>query len=113
MPRDRVYLLDILEAARGAMRYVAGKTRTEFMSDEQCQDAVIRRLEIVGEAARRVSDEARRQHDSVPWRDIVGFRNVLIHQYDGVDLTLVWETVQNQLPLLIETLEKIIESESA
>jgi len=108
MQRDREYLLDIMEAARLALNYVEGKTREEFFDDLQCQDAVIRRLEIIGEAANRISEETKTTFSHLPWFEMKGMRNVMIHDYDGVDISIVWETVQNDLPKLIFALEKIV-----
>ena len=108
MSRDAIYLLDILEAARLAQTYVAGKTFDDFAQDMQCQDAVIRRLEIIGEAARRLSDETRQSLPAIPFNTIADMRNLLIHEYDDVDLSIVWDTIQNDLPPLITTLEKIV-----
>lgn len=108
MRRDDVCLLDILDSAKTAADYVAGKTREEFLADRQCQDAVIRRLEIIGEAARRLSDETREAHPDLPWRELLGQRNILIHKYDDVDFAIVWETVQKDLPALIAYLEPLL-----
>lgn len=108
MQRDREYLLDILEAAKLAIEYVGDKTREEFFRDLQCQDAVIRRLEIIGEAARRISEEMRIALPDLPWSDMIGMRNVIIHEYDDVDLFIVWETIHNDLPKLIDSLEKTV-----
>ncbi|MFH0938920.1 MAG: HepT-like ribonuclease domain-containing protein [Planctomycetota bacterium] len=90
MDRDQTYLLDILEAARLAIFYVGNKSENEFLADIQCQDSVIRRLEIIGEAARRVSNEFRLVHPELPWSDMIGMRNILIHEYDDVDIHIVW-----------------------
>ena len=108
MSRDSAYLLDILDAASLALSYVAGKTRDAFLADTQCQDAVIRRMEILGEAARRISEHTRAAHPELPWGAMVGMRNVMIHEYDSVDLTVVWDTVQRDLPALVSSLEKIV-----
>jgi uncharacterized protein with HEPN domain len=108
MSRDPEYLVDILAAARLALKYTSGKTREQFLADTQCQDAVIRRLEVIGEAARRISEDSRAALPRVPWKDIVAMRNILIHKYDGVDLVVVWDTVQEHLPALIRELEKAI-----
>ena len=105
MARDPEYLLDIHEAAKLALSYVSGKTKEEFLKDPQCQDAVIRRLEVIGEAARRISQETRARLSGIPWAAIVSMRNVMIHEYDDVDLTVVWDTVQNQLPALISAIQ--------
>lgn len=108
MPRDEEHICDILDAAALAISYVEGKERNDFLADVQLQDAVIRRLEIIGEAGRRISDNTRAAHPSVPWHDIVSMRNFLIHEYDGVDMDIVWDTVQSDLPKLISALEGIL-----
>jgi uncharacterized protein with HEPN domain len=108
MERDRVYLLDILDAARLALSYTESTTEETFYSDIQCQDSVIRRLEIIGEAARRISETTRAAFPKLPWDEMVGLRNVLIHEYDDVDLSIVWNTIRNDLPLLISVLQKIL-----
>ncbi|OHB37591.1 MAG: hypothetical protein A3C38_07275 [Planctomycetes bacterium RIFCSPHIGHO2_02_FULL_50_42] len=107
MQRDKEYLLDILEAARFAVSYTGNKTREEFLKDIQCQDAVIRRIEIIGEAARRVSVETRATL-KLPWSEMVGMRNLMIHEYDDIDMTTVWVTVRRDLPPLIYSLEEIL-----
>ncbi len=89
MPRDREYLLDILEAAKIALNYVREMSEEDFFRDLQCQDAVIRRLEIIGEAARRISDKTQKRFPDVPWSDMIGMRNMMIHDYDDVDLHIV------------------------
>jgi uncharacterized protein with HEPN domain len=110
MSRDPQYFLDILEAAKLALSYVAGKTQAEFLEDTLCQDAVIRRLEIIGEAARRLSREARTTLPGLIWNAMIGMRNMLIHEYDAVDLYIVWETVQRDLPTLIKVIEPLVSS---
>ena len=106
--RDRAYLLDILEAARLVLVYVDGKTQEEFLEDLQCQDAVIRRLEIIGEVARRISEHSRVTLADLPWSDMVGMRNFLIHDYGDVDLNVIWDTVQLDMPSLAIALETIL-----
>jgi uncharacterized protein with HEPN domain len=93
MQRDLVYLQDILAAARLAREYVEGKNRDEFLHDTQCQDATVRRLEIIGEAARRISDETRSRYPDLPWGEMIGMRNIMVHEYDLVDVTIVWDTL--------------------
>jgi uncharacterized protein with HEPN domain len=108
MQRDREFLLDILEAAKLAVSYVGEKSKEDFLKDIQCQDAVIRRFEIIGEASRRISEDTQAASPDLPWGEMVGMRNVMIHEYDDVDLSVVWETVKNDLPPLIDLLERIL-----
>ncbi len=110
MSRDNQYLTDILDAAKMAISYVAGKTEEEFFADTQCQDAVIRRIEIIGEAAHRTSQHTKAKLPQLDWRGMIGMRNVMIHQYDNIDLVTVWDTIQNSLPFLISTLENYLKS---
>ena len=113
MERDRAYLFDILDAARLALSYIESITEEVFYQDIQCQDSVIRRLEIIGEAARRIPETTRAAFPELPWNEMVSLRNVLIHEYDDVDLSIVWNTVRNDLPPLISALQKIIGGEVA
>ena len=108
MSRDRECLLDILQAARLALTYVSGKTEAAFVGDTQCQDAVIRRLEIIGEAARRLSEQTRGSLPTLPWNLMVGMRNLMIHEYDDVDLGVVWHTVQDDLPGLVVAIQSLV-----
>jgi uncharacterized protein with HEPN domain len=111
MSRDDTYLLDILESAKIAMDYVLGKSWDDFYDDIQCQDAVVRRIEIIGEAARRVSQATRDKYPQIPWREMTSMRNLVIHEYDVVDINQVWDTVQNKLPPLIGELATIVPPE--
>lgn len=108
MERDLQSLLDILQSAQIATNYLAGRSRDELETDLQLQDAIIRRLLIIGEASRRVSETTRQTLSTVPWTAINGMRNRLVHEYEEVDLDIVWSTVINSLPALIEELEKVI-----
>jgi uncharacterized protein with HEPN domain len=108
MQRDVSYLLDILDAAKLAVAYVSAKTQKEFLQDTQCQDAVIRHLEIIGEAARRISDETHAGLPGLPWSAMIKMRNLMIHEYDNVDLAVVWDTVQNHLPTLIQLIAPLV-----
>lgn len=98
MTKDqRVYMAHILECAERIEQFTAdGQGR--FLQDVMVQDAVLRNFEIIGEAAKRVDDEYRAAHPEIPWRALAGLRDVLIHQYEGVDLGRVWMIVENDLP---------------
>lgn len=106
-----VRLRDMLEHAREALQMASGKAREDLVSDRMLALALTHLVEIIGEAARQVPEEMRARHPDVPWRQIVGMRNRLIHGYSSVDLNLLFDTVTEDLPALIEALERIIQSE--
>ena len=99
MKSDRMYLEHILECLEKILRFSADG-KESFFQDDRTQDAVIRNFEIIGEAAKRLSDDVRCQYPDIPWADIAGFRDVLIHDYMGVKLELVWNVIENHLPQL-------------
>ncbi len=97
MKEDKIYLLNILEAIEKVETYtVSGKD--EFIKSTLIQDGVIRNLKIIGEATKRISQDLREQHTDIPWRQMAGLRDVLIHDYMGVDLGTVWNVVYRELP---------------
>lgn len=104
---DAAYLLDMLSAARDAVAFSDGLSYAEFTRDRRHQLAILKSVEIVGEAASRLSAETTKSHPDIPWREIVGMRNRLIHAYFDIDLRLVWDTVHIDLPVLIAQLEPL------
>ena len=111
MRRDEAYLLDILIATRKALRFVEGVDWPAFQQNEMLQYAVVRPLEIVGEAARGVSKEMRESHPEVPWEKLIGMRNRLVHEYFRVDVETVWRTIQDDLPQLVRCIEPLVPPE--
>ena len=108
---DASYLLDMLVAARDAVAFADGLLYAEFARDRRNQFAILKSVEIVGEAASRLSAETRELHPDIPWREIVGMRNRLVHAYFDIDLRLVWDTVNSDLPDLITQLEPLVPPE--
>jgi len=108
MRRDEAYLLDMLMAAKDAMRFVGGMDRRQFEASDLHHYAVMKAIENLGEAAGRVSSETKSAHPDIPWAGIVGMRNRLIHGYFDVDLVKVWDTVRDDLPPLIALLEPLV-----
>lgn len=105
---DRVFVEHILESIRLIEEYTKRLSREDFFASLQLQDAVIRRLEIIGGAVKNLSFDLKEDHPDVPWRQIAGMRDVLVHEYFGVDLELVWETVQEDLPFLRRRLSDLL-----
>jgi uncharacterized protein with HEPN domain len=108
MSRDDAYLFDILESARAALEYTHGKKWEEFSKDAMLQDAVVRRLEIIGEASNRVSSAIQKKHAHLPWQAMKGTRNKIIHEYDSIELDIIWEIIEQDLPSLVSELKKIV-----
>ncbi len=107
MKADAVYLRHILDAIMKIESYVS-VGRERFMAESQWQDATIRQLEIIGEATKQLTQELRSRHNEVLWRRITGMRDVLIHNYMGVDLNAVWGVTQKDLPTLKDQMDTIL-----
>lgn len=109
MPRDyKVYLEDILEAISKISRYTVGQSQEAFSGDERTLDAVVRNLEIIGEAIKKAPGEIRSKHPEVEWKRIAGLRDILIHEYFGIDVDTIWDIVQNKLPVLEKQINQIL-----
>lgn len=108
MKDDRTYLLHILEAIEKNERFIATVDYDDFSDNDMMIDAVIRELEIIGEAARNLSDSFQDKHSEIPWYKIKAMRNVLIHKYFGINLKVVWDTCKNDIPVLKIFIEKVL-----
>ncbi len=109
MPRDsKVYLEDILEATRKITAYTTGLSKTVFLEDEKTIDAVVRNLEVIGEAVKKLPEDLRAQHSAVEWKKIAGLRDMLIHEYFGLDAEIVWDIVQHKVPALDQEVRRML-----
>jgi uncharacterized protein with HEPN domain len=109
MKRDLAYLKHMLDAITRIEKFSSGLNREEFMKDEMVQSAIVRQLEIIGEAVKRISDETKRGRSEIPWGRIAGMRNRLIHRYFDVDFDEVWKVVEDDLPRLKIATQSMIE----
>lgn len=112
MPRDNESLVDIETATRRILRYASGVDRPTLETNDEKVSAILYQITIIGEATKRLSPEIRQQHPEIPWRDIAGMRDVIVHEYDQIDLDVVWDVIQNRLPELLTLLQPLLPSDS-
>jgi uncharacterized protein with HEPN domain len=110
-PEDVVRLKHMLDHAREAVELVCDKVRRDLDSNRMLCLALIRLIEIVGEAAGRISADVRNRHSTIPWPQIISLRNRLIHGYDSVDMDILWQILKEDLPVIVIELEKLINQE--
>jgi uncharacterized protein with HEPN domain len=108
MLRNRESLIDIAEAIKLIFQYVKGVNSEALAANIEKQDAILRRITIIGEATKRLSQDFRNQHPNVPWKEIAGMRDVITHEYDEVDLDEVWTVINENLPQLLEYIEPLV-----
>lgn len=110
MKRDyKVYLDDILDSIEKIIDYTEGRTKSDFTKDNQLQDAVLRRFEIIGEAVKHIPDDIKEKHPEIEWEKAAGARNIFVHEYFGVRLERVWKTIINDLPLFEKQIKSLVE----
>lgn len=108
----RLRIRDILESVGAVQGYAAGMTFEEFARDRRTIDAVVRRFTIIGEAANHVPVEICSRHPEIPWADMRAMRNFVVHEYFGVDEETLWNTIQEDLPGIVEPLQRLLEQEA-
>ena len=110
--RDPDYLSDIREAMQRILTYTADLTSQQFMEDIKTQDAVVRNLEVIGEATKNLSANLRKSHPDVPWKDLMGMRDKMIHHYFGINYEIVWTIAKDELASLLPYIESILTKEN-
>jgi uncharacterized protein with HEPN domain len=109
-PRNwRIRITDILQCIRKIRQFTKGYSFEDFQGDEKTIDSVLRNLEIIGEAARHVPAEVRSRYREIPWAEMLTMRNIVIHEYHGVNLSIIWQTVKEDLPPLVSPLKRILQ----
>ena len=110
---DLIRFRHMLDAAKEAISFIKGKKRSDLDTDRMLVLSLVKSIEIMGEAASKVTKESRDGHPEIPWLNIIGMRNRLIHAYFDIDLDRVWDTITDDLPPVIATLEKIVQKEES
>jgi uncharacterized protein with HEPN domain len=109
--RERLYLVDMINAADAVCEFVSGQTRDAFVANDMLRTAVQKKLEIMGEAARALPDDLKTRHPDVPWRQMIGMRHISVHQYFSIDWDLIWKTAVEHVPSDRAQLIRVLESE--
>ena len=107
---DLVYIKDVIDSIVLIEQYTLGRSEEEFNNDLQLQDAIIRRIEIMGEAMNNISEDFQKRYSHIPWREVIAMRNILIHEYFGVDINRIWTSIKNDMPQLRLWLEQILDT---
>ena len=105
----RMRIADIVEAITRAQRHVEGMSFEDFASDDKTVDAVVKNITVIGEAARQIPPDIAERHPEIPWDDMRGMRNVIVHEYFRVSLPIVWQTVRQNLPAVVAALKEVLE----
>lgn len=111
MRPETLYLADIIEAAETIAAFVQGLDESDFNQDAKTQSAVIQKLIVMGEAAARLPQDFKDRHPQIEWRDVISFRNILVHAYFSIKLAIIWQTVQHEVPMLCQKITEIMEQE--
>ncbi len=108
MPRDPESLIDIATAIKRIIRYAEGVSQVELEANDEKLSAILYQITIIGEATKRLSLTFRQQHPEIPWREMAGMRNVIVHEYDQLDMGVIWDVVQNKLSELLTLIDPLL-----
>lgn len=104
----KLFVEDVLESIGLIEKYIEGMKNEDFVNDRKTTDAVVRNLEIIGEASRHIPDEVKEKYPDIDWKGVIGLRNRITHEYFGISLRIVWDIVKQELPKLKEQMKKIL-----
>ncbi len=105
MSRDRESLIDIINSIKRILRYANGINRFELETNDEKLSAILYQVTIIGEATKRLSESLRQNHSEIPWREMAGMRDIIVHKYDQLDLDVIWDVVNNKIPELLDLIE--------
>ncbi|MBD2678157.1 MULTISPECIES: DUF86 domain-containing protein [Nostoc] len=108
MPRDQESLIDIANAIKRSLRYADGISKSELETNDEKLSAILYQITIIGEATKRLSQSFRQQHQEIPWRQMAGMRDVIVHDYDQLDFDVIWDVVENKLPELLNLIDSLL-----
>ncbi|MBI5051285.1 DUF86 domain-containing protein [Candidatus Micrarchaeota archaeon] len=111
--KSKVYLEDILDCINNIQNYTKGQSYEDFEDNKMLVDAVLRNLEVIGEAVKKIPSDLKKKYSEVEWKKMAGLRDILIHEYFGIDLRIIWDIVVNKLPSLKTSIQKIIKENSS
>ncbi|MEM6503243.1 MAG: DUF86 domain-containing protein [Cyanobacteria bacterium P01_C01_bin.89] len=109
MKRDQESLIDITNAANRALRYANGISKPALEANDEKLSAILYQITIIGEATKRLSPEFRQQHPTLPWREMAGMRDIIVHEYDQLDFEVIWDVINNKLPDLLSQITPLIQ----
>lgn len=109
MQRDQESLIDIANAIKRILRYADGIDQLQLEINDEKLSAILYQITIIGEATKRISQDFRNQYSAIPWREIAGMRNVIVHKYDQIDLDIIWDVIENKLPELAYLFDSLLE----
>lgn len=110
MQRDQESLIDIANAIRRILRYADGIDQLQLENNDEKLSAILYQITIIGEATRRISQDFRNQYPAIPWREMAEMRNIIVHEYDQIDLDIIWDVIENKLPELTILLNSLLEN---
>jgi uncharacterized protein with HEPN domain len=108
MKRDRESLIDIVNAGKRILRYANGISKLELSKNDEKLSAILYQLMIIGEATKRISQEFRQQNIEIPWREMAGMRDIIVHEYDQIDLDVLWDVIDHKITELLQLIEPLI-----